>query len=193
MAEILHPANIEHYINSLKINPNLPVESNNLRENDGFIDDGADSMVYRYGDNRVIKVYKEGLDFLPQIQLYDEVTREASDLLKIERYNIHISKKDYRVRVNKIEKIFSFSDQNILCATSIRIPGIKLESLYFGSYEDENLESLSDLQDLLDHRIGVRGINLAICNVKLSPYRCHTPTFMITDLCGHIWSLKRGQ
>lgn len=193
MAEILHPADlseIENYVGAPDQNRSNWGRWDFLRNNSNFIARGTDSYVLAYKENRVIKVYPDGQRFTPQFQLYYEVTNKAANICREKPHYLNIENKDYLVVVNKIDKIFFSMKNDALYAISTKIPGKNMETEPY-HYKESIRTELHSLSLKLNMETGVWGINPMLLNMKMAPPTAHTPTIIITDLCGSIYGLRR--
>lgn len=184
------------------------VELNNLPPIDNltFIDSGADSSVYRYG-NYAIKVYKPRPNLLEGVQLYQQITNQAAALMEehpqILQVQIGDSFINYTVSVNPI--IFAGQDPNNpdqIISVSRFVSGPQLLGNYpseipFDSraFADPVSSQLEDLSDQLNEKFGVKGILIKEPNVKMNydPTKQVPISLTVTDLSAHVWAFTPTQ
>ncbi len=165
-----------------------------------FIDAGADSLVYRIG-NEVVKVYKE--QGVERIRLYKQITNQSAEWLRIQAkvYQIIIRGQtyNYTVSVNPITAVGEHpSFPGKVTSTAEYISGSRLTDPFPPEVPFKNREiadpvsiQLEALSDQLNKQMGVKGILIVEPNVKFK-YNSEIPeiSLTVTDISSHIWSLS---
>lgn len=189
MAERLNPAELEQQLVTFKWDPAKDWYEWNIKDSIRQIAAGADSIVFPLGKDNVVKVYKDGIKFLPQLELYMDVTNRGSKLLETEKHSIEHSLwllgRKFRVLINPIMGIYVFENSKTLCAVSKYISGKKLSSV-----SPDAPDMLWPLSHQLNEELDVKGISLSRGNVKVVSVFI-SPTLMVTDLCDSIGDLRR--
>jgi hypothetical protein len=188
MAERFNPAEVEQYLLSLKLDPGARRwNPDDIKFLSPFIAYGNDSLVFHFGPDEVIKVYMKGVDLLPQLEFYREVTNRASQLFEQRLEIVRAHGIDYPIFVNPIREIYAFGASDTLCAISKLVKGKALEDL--GGYEDTDTD-LHKFGESIASELGVEGIDLAPYNV-IRDVGSGVLKLVITDLCTSIPKLRK--
>jgi hypothetical protein len=188
MTERLNSTQLEQELITFKRDTTKDWYGWNIKDFAREIGSGYDSIVFPYGKDKVVKIYKGSLSFLPQLELYQEITNEGSKLCKKENHSIQIHGRSFRVFINPINFVYAFGQSDTLCAISKRIPG---KRLYDTNLTDiDTINQLNVINFRLDEKLGVKGISLIDGNIKVvNPYIF--PKLTVTDLCSSIDCLKK--
>ena len=185
MAERPDPATLEQTLRSYIFSTNYAWNTGNIKEGVEIIGDGADSIVFPFGTEDVVKVYFEGTKFFPQLELYKEATNKGNEYCLSNRCLIKLDNKNFQVLINPIKNIYSFDKPDTLCAISKRISGNNPWVL-----STDTLEPFHQLSKQFENELGISGIFIFDKNVKIAR-RFPFPTLIITDLCSNIDELKK--
>jgi len=190
MTERLNPAELEQELKAFKRDTSTDWYEWNISDSVHEIGSGSDSIVFPYGKDKVVKIYKDGISFLPQLMLYQEITNEGFKLCKKQNHSIQIYGRSFRVYVNPINFVYAFGQSDTLCAISKRIPGERLFDSHLSDIH--TIDQLCILDSRLDEKLGVKGISIIDGNIKV--VNPHTfPKLIITDLCSSINFLKKNK
>ncbi len=185
MAERFNPVALEQLLLSFKYHPDEDWNDLNIRSESRVIGFGSDSFVFPLGKSEVVKVYRKGLSFRSNLELYQEVINRASDLCLASDYFIRFHNKVHRVFVNPISSIHAFERSNILCAISRRVLG---RSLYDVGGNQDGIDQLSVW---LNKKLCVEGIGISDWNVRVNDGLFVRPALIVTDLSDYIGTLSR--
>jgi hypothetical protein len=185
MAERPDPATLEQKLRSYIFSTNYAWNIGNIKEGVEIIGDGADSIVFPFGTEDVVKVYFKGTKFFPKLELYKEATNKGSEYCLSHRCLVKFDKKDFQVFINPIKNIYSFEKSDTLCAISKRISGNNLLGL-----STDTLKPFHQLSKQFEDDLGISGIFIFDKNVKIAR-RLPFPALIITDLCSNIDELKK--
>lgn len=150
---------------------------------------GFDSTVYQYGDF-VIKVYDKERN-TRRLKDYMRVTNRASELTIEENYFLEVPPNKIKVplRVNPLIKIYKCGDCGSTYGLAPFIPGRRLEVTGPKDFTNtEYLTALGKTSHYFEKRLGVKGIDIMLGNVKI----LKTGELVVTDLCGVIELLRKG-
>lgn len=187
MAERINPAELENTLfKSFQLDPRGDRQEDVIMNGVEKIGAGWDSLVFPLGTENVIKVYRKGLEFLPQLEFYREITNKAS----AGEWKIEIDHKKHAVLVNPIDEIISCVNSGKLCAVSKRIFGERLSTIPL-SYTLKFESRITELGHHLNNDLNVEGIALDLMNLMFPKDKENT--VIITDLCARIGKLKRTQ
>jgi hypothetical protein len=190
MTERLNPAELEQKLVALKRDTSQGWYEWNIKDSASEIGSGSDSMVYPFGKDKVVKIYTESLSFLPQLELYQEITNEGSKLYKKENHSIQLDRRSFRVFINPINFVYASGQSDTLCAISKRISGDRLYDTHLTNID--TIDQLNILNFRLNEKLGVKGISLIDGNIKVvNPYIF--PKLIVTDLCSSIDCLRRNK
>lgn len=185
MAERINPAELEtNLLKSVYVDPNGSRQEDQIMARIEVVGRGWDSLVLPLGEEKVIKIYRKGLSFLPQLEFYREITNKAAG----REWKIKFGQKKHTVLVNPIDEIISYVNSGRLCAVSKRIFGEKLSmtplscSLAFES-------RVTELGRQLNNDLNVSGIVLDTVNLMFPNDK--QKLIIVTDLCARIGILEK--
>lgn len=147
-----------------------------------FIEKGADSSVYQFGD-KVVKIYQHHVDS-DTIELYRLITNATCYHLEQNPLKVKLSRedgtKDYLIRNNPIllAGVSSRFGSKII-TVSIYIPGSMVRDISL-SDRKSIVPHLEDLSEELNRKFNIKGIHINEPNVKLVH---ELGQLVITDLC----------
>lgn len=189
-------------MNALELEQYIPTQEF-LTNKEEPIGEGADSDVYKYGDN-VVKVYKDRTPpiSLTGLLLYWDITNQLAERFdkdkKIYEVNINGKTYEYSLSINPIllaGKNPHNPDQLISVSKFVDGPhltGNYPKNIPFSTREfsDPVSNDLEDLSYELDKEFGVYGISIVPPNVKIN-FQQDKIHLTITDLCSNLWALTK--
>lgn len=155
-----------------------------------FIEEGADSSVYQFGD-QVVKIYQHHVDS-DTIELYRFITNATCYHLEQNPLKVELAREDgthdYLIRNNPIllAGVSSRFGSRII-TVSRYIPGSMIRDISLSDHKSI-VPYLEDLSGELNRKFNIKGIHINAPNVKLVH---ELSQLVITDLCSGLRFLSK--